>query len=174
MHVSGSFSTMPSPLPGDATNVYTDGEQIYYQSGSWFGYPSPGLAVVDALAAYNATQNIGGPNLYELQCENCTATTSNPIPGEITSLLHFDAGQDYVDYWAQLLLTAAGDSTIDISHTATFSIGLPEGFSETSALSFATAGSIPEPASLILLGSALAGLALVHRPHRNSWLEDPC
>jgi hypothetical protein len=92
------------------------------------------------------------------QCINCTYTLGDKFTFAITSFLPFLAGAQTVQYAAQIEISTQG-AFIDGSHTATFSIDVPNGFTYSSALNFTDSiGSVPEPATLALVGFALAAI----------------
>lgn len=102
-------------------------------------------------------------------CYNCTYTFGDDFLISVTAYLPFDAGDTSVFYAAQITMGTQG-GFIDGSHTAVFSIDVPEGFTYSSALRFTepVGPSIPEPGTLGLLAAALGAGAASRRATRIS------
>ena len=83
----------------------------------------------------------------------------------MTAVLPFTAGQSFVDYAARLEIATRG-GIIDASHTALFSIQVPEGFTYSSALAFQA--PVPEPSTYGMLLAGIGMMAFVVRRRLNT------
>lgn len=99
-------------------------------------------------------------------CTNCSYTfLGDVLLMSVTAYLPFEAGAQSVQYAAQIEISSQG-SFIDGSHTARFSIDVPDGFAYSSALDFngpALVSPVPEPGSFALMALGLVGLSIGQR-----------
>jgi len=93
-------------------------------------------------------------------CSNCNYSIGDDFLITVTAYLPFKAGDQSVSYAAQIDLFTQG-GFIDGSHTAVFSIVVPDGFTYSSALKFASPVPEPETGAMLLVG--LAMIALIGR-----------
>lgn len=157
MNVSGNWS------PG-SVNAFNG---ILAQAGNWLGPPNayggftgqPGTTGV--FQVFDETINgVTSRSFYD--CQNCNfGGGTSAFPVSVSALLPFSPGQSFVDYAARLEVYTRG-GIIDASHSASFSIILPQGFTYTSALAFQTA-PVPEPSTYGMLVAGLGILACVAR-----------
>lgn len=140
--------------------------EILAQGGNWIG---PGFAYggftaipgTTGLFQVSESTTNGTTSRDFFACENCSyGGGSSAFPFSVTSVLPFTPGQSFVDYAARLQLDTKGGA-IDASHTATFSILMPEGFTYSSALAFQA--PVPEPSTYGMLLAGIGMLAFVVR-----------
>ena len=139
-----------------ATGPGTDGSRGFPVSGT------DSLGFFD-WQSYGAS-HIGG---YVSKCNDCSYNYGNgSIHASTTAYLPFDAGATSVIFAANIYMSSFGslqaESLFDGSHTATFSVAVPDGFTYSTDLAVrgdaAPSGQMPEPSSLALFG--VSGLAL--------------
>jgi hypothetical protein len=93
---------------------------------------------------------------------------SSPIDVQVSYTTSVHVGQVF-DLGFDVIAALGAQGTLDLSHTAQLSFALPDGLVLTSALG-GTYGSVPEPASVALLGFGLAGLGAVARRRSDRFL----
>jgi len=161
MNVNGNWS------PG-SLNAFNE---ITASAGNWTGPGTPyggytGLS--ENTGVFQITENTlnGVTSRDFFRCENCTYSVgSAPFPFSVTAVLPFTAGQSFVDYAARLEIATRG-GIIDASHTALFSIQVPEGFTYSSALAFQA--PVPEPSTYGMLLAGIGMMAFVVRRRLNT------
>ncbi len=138
----------------------TDGAAIQIQAQSGPGLDTPGVGFASTGPNLRGEFLLTTDSLDSLTCRNCTFDPNHYFPISVTAFLPFNPGDDAVHYSAQLHLKAAGNAIhssafVDASHTALFSIVVPDGFTFSSALAVT---AVPEPQ---IYGLLLAGLGFV-------------
>lgn len=157
MHLAGDYGISGAVGGGMVT--------VDIETGPGRNVPGPGFASGDASVRGDfAFRIIDSPQI--LGCDNCSYDPSSIFPISVTAYLPFNAGDDFVRYSADLTFDARGralnsSAFVDASHTALFSIDVPDGFSYSSALSFVSPTSsvpIPGTITLVVLGLAMCGI----------------
>jgi PEP-CTERM motif len=144
MHVSGSYEVGSYV---NASNVLTKGfVQVY---GDIEQYP-------------------GNPQAGGHFSQQETSVGSGQLSFDPFVTIAFNPGQAYIDFSAYLGGYAGYEAVLDFSHTATFDIVVPEGFTYSSDLHFGppSAASVPEPSTLAIFGGALVAVRALRRRGR--------
>ena len=135
-----------------------------WQVGSWLDPHShlvqTGNAQLDAYL-YRMFYDVTPPGVVEDHLIFTSIGNGN-INETLVKNIPFDLSSDpIIQLAAELRATANNQATMDLSHTATFSITVPEG--DTYSTILGSAASVPEPASISVLSLGAIILALQRR-----------